>query len=236
MFLVRFFTHHADMIGLVSFNLQAGTGRGKWGSRSNLINQFSWRAQVDAGTQTALPWGVVQVGHGDCHSYMPTLVVDGRAHAAFRDSQFFGDLLRDFGSVDADRHSSPAALVGRYLLALARRPRWWPRMLSYGLVLLKAMGGGLLRARGRVYKLTVFIQNFMDAENLDEDRLHACSFMVITADGPVPMCEHNTHRDDYILKPLDVPQPNGRVEHYEPLVWTESNRREIGRASCRERV
>jgi uncharacterized tellurite resistance protein B-like protein len=59
----------------------------------------------------------------------------------------------------------------------------------------------------------------MDAEALDRGRVKACSFMVMTADGPVSMCEHNARRDEFILKPLDVARSDGSVERYEPLVW-----------------
>jgi hypothetical protein len=31
------------------------------------------------------------------------------------------------------------------------------------------------------------------------------------------MCEHNAHRDEYILKPLKVKSENGGTEIYEPL-------------------
>ena len=75
----------------------------------------------------------------------------------------------------------------------------------------------LLKSRGRIDKLTFFIQNFMDAKQLDHSRIDACSFMVMTADGPVSMCNHNARRDDYILKPLDIQYDDGRVETFEPL-------------------
>ena len=75
----------------------------------------------------------------------------------------------------------------------------------------------VIRARGKVHKLTFFMQNFMDAGELDQERIDACSFMVMTADGPVSMCEHNASRDDYILKPLDVVTADGTVKRYEPL-------------------
>ncbi len=84
------------------------------------------------------------------------------------------------------------------------------------------LGGDLLRSRGRVHKLTFFVQNFMDAKHLEQGRIQACSFMVMTDTGPVSMCEHNARRDDYILKPLDVTQRDGTVERYEPLVWRDS--------------
>jgi hypothetical protein len=76
------------------------------------------------------------------------------------------------------------------------------------------MGKHLFLARGRVHKLSFFMQNFMDATQIEQERVDACSFMVMTAQGPVSMCEHNAKRDDFILQPLDVAKADGTVEHY----------------------
>jgi hypothetical protein len=53
----------------------------------------------------------------------------------------------------------------------------------------------------------------MDASALDPERIHACSFMVMTANGPVSMCAHNAKRDEFILKPLTVETAQG------PAIW-----------------
>lgn len=37
--------------------------------------------------------------------------------------------------------------------------------------------------------------------------------MIMTAEGPVSMCEHNTRRDEYILKPIALP---GRPYAFDP--------------------
>ncbi len=57
----------------------------------------------------------------------------------------------------------------------------------------------------------------MDAEQLQQERIDACSFMVMTAEGPVSMCLHNANRDDYILKPLDIQRADGTSLRYQPL-------------------
>ena len=69
----------------------------------------------------------------------------------------------------------------------------------------------ILRAGGKVHKLSFVVQNFMDADHLELDRIHACSFMVMTPQGPVSMCMHNAKRDDYILQPLEVRGQAGKV-------------------------
>lgn len=53
----------------------------------------------------------------------------------------------------------------------------------------------------------------MDSAALDPERVRNCAFMIMTADGPVSMCEHNARRDDYILKPIALP---GRPHAFDP--------------------
>jgi uncharacterized radical SAM superfamily Fe-S cluster-containing enzyme len=72
------------------------------------------------------------------------------------------------------------------------------------------------------------MQNFMDAESLDQERVNACSFMVMTADGPISMCEHNARRDEFILKPLEVEQKDGGTVHYVPIPEIPKYRKAIG--------
>jgi hypothetical protein len=129
--LVHFFRDNADVIGMVSFNLQAETGRGEWGSRHDVIDQTSVRAQIEAGAGRVLPWDVVQIGHSECHSYMPTFVLNGHIHPAISNKDLFGDFLRDFQSVTADRHSTLFTLSGSYFWSLLRQPAWWLRALTY---------------------------------------------------------------------------------------------------------
>jgi len=44
-----------------------------------------------------------------------------------------------------------------------------------------------------------------------QERVDACSFMVMSPDGPISMCAHNARRDDYILKPLEIETAAGKV-------------------------
>lgn len=74
--LVRFFRQHAMSVGLVSFQLQADTGRGEWRERDLVINQQTVHAQIEAGSTEGLPWDAVQVGHTSCHHYLPTVVIN----------------------------------------------------------------------------------------------------------------------------------------------------------------
>ncbi len=215
--LVRFFIEHSDEIGLVSFQLQAETGRGEWGSRDELITQQSMQKQIEKGTAKALPWGVVDFGHGDCHSYMPTMVVNNKVFPVIADRTLFGQFLSNFEHIRTDRHAKPYQVIKDYGVTLLKKPHsWWPA-LSYLGMQLRQMGKQLILGRGRVHKLSFFMQNFMDATQLVQERIDACSFMVMTADGPVSMCEHNAKRDEFILQPLEVAKGDGSIEHYVPI-------------------
>ena len=215
--LVKFFAEQADVVGFASFQLQADTGRGEWGSRASVINQQTVRAQIEAAAGKSLPWDVVQLGHGDCHSYMPTLVVNDRLYPVIDDAELFADFLNDFQQLRADRHAGLCRVMTSYFWAFLQQPRWWLKAFRYVVSQLRVMRKDFLAGRFRVRKLSFFVQNFMDANHLEQDRIHACSFMVMTDDGPVSMCEHNSRRDEFILKPLDITNQDGSLDHYEPL-------------------
>jgi len=218
--LVEFFTANADVVGLASFQLQAETGRGEWRSRDAEISQKTVQEKLEQGVGKSLPWGVVQVGHTDCHSYMPTLVTNGEVYPLATNLNFFSDFLNDFQGMAWDRLSGFTHVAGSFVSSVLNKPRWWPRLIGYLGAQLKDMGADIVRSGGRVHKLTFFVQNFMDAEHLEQERIDGCSFMVMTADGPVSMCKHNASRDEFILKPIVVTASDGSTAQFEPLKWT----------------
>ena len=215
--IVSFFRHHADQIGLVSFQLQADTGRGEWRERDIVINKQSVCSQIEKGSSADLPWDVIQVGHSDCHFYMPTIVVNNKVYPLVDDKAFFSQFLRDFEHISWDRQQSKFSIASRFLSALIFRPRWWGRILKHAVKLGRAVARDLVESRGKVNQLTFFVQNFMDAEELVQERIDGCSFMVMTDQGPVSMCQHNAQRDDYILRPLDITRADGTRLQYKPL-------------------
>ncbi len=215
--LVRFFVENSSSIGLCSFQLQADTGRGEWKKRDVIINQESVRKCIEQGLARKLPWGIVKVGHEDCHSYMPTWVVNRKAFPVIDDRPLFEDFLRDFQSVNGNRHSGFLSLAVNYGAALLTKPAWILRLSRYLAQQLHRMSSDLFYSKGRVHKLSFFIQNFMDKDQLVQDRVDACSFMVMTADGPVSMCKHNASRDDYILKPVKIFRADGSNYIFEPI-------------------
>lgn len=215
--LTRFFIRHADRIGLASYQLQADTGRGEWRERDEAITLDSVRRRIERAMRPQLPWETIRIGHPACHSYLPTLVANGRAYPVIDDAPLFASFVAALDGAHADRQLGRMHVARRYALALAARPRWALRALAFGARHLWRMKGDLLRCGARVHKLSFFVHNFMDAGALDQERVGACSFMVMTADGPLSMCAHNAERDRHILKPIRFVRRDGRRALYEPL-------------------
>ena len=51
----------------------------------------------------------------------------------------------------------------------------------------------------------------MHACQLDRERIEACVFMAVTADGPISMCLHNAKRDSFILEPVKLKTATGET-------------------------
>ncbi len=213
--LIRFFRRHADVVGMASFQLQADTGRGVLRERDQVISLESVRKQIARGAQTDISWDTILIGHPACHRIGITLEANGNLYDLNDDPAFFNRFLTDFEHVMLERRE-PRKAVWALARESMRRPAWMLRTLRFFGPKLWRMRHDLFAARGRVHKLTFFVQNFMDATALDPERLHACSFMVQTAQGPISMCAHNARRDDFILKPISVVTPDG-TNLWDPL-------------------
>jgi 7,8-dihydro-6-hydroxymethylpterin dimethyltransferase len=199
--LAAFFVAHADVVRFASFQLQAETGRGVWGARTELIGNDSVARRLQQGAQVDLKWNVLTAGHHDCNRSAVMLVAAGKTYDAFADVDFVRRFANQTAHLSIDRgtpwrglRSFLSAVVQQPALALATlawllRQAWWMKV-------------DLFRARGRVHKLTFFTHNFMDACALDAERIDACVFMAITQDGPLSMCAFNAQRDKYLLQPL----------------------------------
>lgn len=216
--LIRFFRRHADVVGMASFQLQAHTGRGVLRERDQVISLETVRQKIVEGADTPISWDTVLIGHPMCHRIGITLEVNGRLYDLNDDPEFFNRFLTDFQQVMLDRRH-PRRAVRALLRELLRRPRWAGRAAGFFVPKLWKMRRDLLAARGRVHKLSFFVQNFMDASALEPERIHACSFMVMTANGPISMCAHNAKRDEFILKPLTV-ETNDGTAIWNPLSGT----------------
>ena len=96
--LVQFFIQNSDVVGMASFQLQADTGRGILHQRPEAISLQSVQNKISNGTDNALPWDTILVGHPKCHTYVPTLTTNGKAFGIIDDAEIFSDFLRDFSN------------------------------------------------------------------------------------------------------------------------------------------
>ena len=204
--LSAFFVAHADVVRFASFQLQAETGRGVLGARTEPIGNASVAQRLRTGTAVDdLRFNVLAAGHHDCNRSAVLLVVNGRAHDAFADSAFVQRFMRQTAALRIDR-GTPWRAVRSLLVASLVQPALAAAALRWGLALVWRLRRDLLAARGRVHKLTLFTHNFMDACALDAERIEACVFMAMTQDGPLSMCAYNAQRDAYLLRPLSTAQ------------------------------
>ena len=209
--LVRFFMAHTDQINFVSFQLQADTGRGELRKRGYVISTETVREQINKGVGRGLDWDRILYGHPKCHSYVPTLSINGNLHEVVKDQKFLNCMLEDFSYVMFDRRQSRLKLVMSFLWEARRRPIWYLRGIKWLADIVWRAKWDLIKSGGTVNRLSFFVHNFMDAKELECDRVNACSFMVITPEGPISMCAHNAKRDEYILKPTTVQTEQGAV-------------------------
>jgi uncharacterized radical SAM superfamily Fe-S cluster-containing enzyme len=203
--LARFFVANSDVVGMASFQIQAETGRGELREKPPEVSMPAVRERITRATGLpGLSWDAALIGHPECHRGVALATVGGRAVDVVTDQPLYEQFLEEFRHVSFDRRDLHA--TGRRLLATAfRNPFWAARGGAFLLRKLWSVRRELVAARGRIGKITFFIQNFMPAHDLDPERIRNCSFMVMTDDGPVSMCEHNARREEFILKPLLLP-------------------------------
>lgn len=214
--LIRFIRRHADVVGMASFQLQADTGRGVLRERDRIISLETVRGKIVEGAGTPISWDTVGIGHPACHKIGITLEANGNLYDLNDDPAFFERFLGDFQHVMLDRRE-PGRAVRALLAEAVRRPLWIARAAKFFGRKAWTMRRDILAARGRVHKLSFFVQNFMDAESLDPERVHACSFMVMTGEGPISMCAHNAKRDEFILKEETLVTESGGTAVWNPL-------------------
>ena len=219
--LVRFFVKQSDVVRLASFQVGADTGRGTERTRVGVDSSTVMQA-IRAGAGAPLDFSAASAGHAECNGYAFGLVVNGKVLDFFNDPGFVQEILASSAHlmVDrADRRATSRTAAG-YLL---RHPA-----VLWGIVrrLSRQAWDGrreFIAARGKVGKISFFVHDFMDAQALDRERCEACSFMVMTPDGPMSMCVHNAKRDDYLLVPARVSR-DSRMRYFNPATGTFEDR------------
>ena len=227
--LVRFFRAHAGAIRTASFQLQAATGRGVQRERGTVISPESVWRQLELGAGTALNFEASRIGHPGCNRYALCLEANGTLYDTFSDAGFVADLQAATAGIALPRNDRLTVL--RNLVAwLGLHPRFLYRIAKWLAARAWAMKSDLLRSRGRVTTLSFVVHNFMDAQALEEDRIRACVFKVMTGDGPISMCMHNAKRDSFILRP--VPLTKGPAVVFWHPTTGELTKQDPGRASA----
>jgi tetraether lipid synthase len=209
--LARFFLENSDAVGMASFQVQAATGRGEWRERTPEVTPEAVRERIRQGVGLPhLSWDTALVGHPECNRGTMLATVGGHAVDVLTDPLLYERFLEEFRHVSFDRRD--VARTAREVLRTAfAHPYWVVRGGAFLARKLWAVRKPLWR-RQRVGKITFFVHNFMDAAALDPERIRNCAFMIMTAEGPVSMCEHNARRDDYILKPIALPGGPGAFD------------------------
>jgi hypothetical protein len=207
---------HSDVVRFCSFQLQAATGRGVLGAAASpLVTIDSVSELITAGAGAPLQFGALGAGHPACNRYAFALVVDGRVYDPFADRAFAAAALEATRAIAFDRADPRAGLraLGAWLF---RHPRALARFLRWAAGHAWQLRRELVAARGRVRKLSFFVHNFMNACDLEHERIDACSFMVATRDGPLSMCLHNAQRDEHLLRPIALGGA-GRPVYWHPV-------------------
>ncbi len=215
--IVEFFVENSDVVRMASFQMQADTGRGEMRKREDMITLPSVRAKINQGAKTDIAWDVILFGHQECNRYAPTYVVNGKVHNVIDDVELFSDFLETFKHVLIDRRENLFKMALPFVKIGLKKPSWLMRGLKYGTKKVWRAKKDLIESKGKFNKLSFFIHNFMDADNLVCERVDTCSFMVMTEDGPMSMCAHNAQRDEFITKPMTVQTDKG-TEVFDPLI------------------
>jgi hypothetical protein len=215
--IVSFFVENSDVVRMASFQMQADTGRGELRKREDVITLESVRAKLNAGAGTDLAWDVILFGHEECNRYAPTYVVNGKVYNVIDDQKLFDDFLEDFKHIHIDRRDNLFRIALPFVKIGLQKPAWLARGLKYGASKVWKAKKDLVASRGDFHKLSFFIHNFMDADNLVCERIDTCSFMVMTEEGPMSMCAHNARRDEFITRPMTVKTDKGE-EVFDPLI------------------
>ncbi len=220
--IVRFFRKHADVIRLVSFQLQAETGRGVAGKRPLLITPDSVWKQIETGAGTTLNSKAIRAGHTECNRYAIGLRLGDEMQDLLEDTQTVGKLMQEFQTVKTYRRHKFKSLIAGCTQAL-QKPAAAALFTKWMFNLIWNRKEMLLRSKGKINTMSFFMHNFMDASELDSERITACAFKVMTEEGPISMCLYNAKRDDYLLQPTRVKTQHG-ISFWQPLTGVITNK------------
>jgi 7,8-dihydro-6-hydroxymethylpterin dimethyltransferase len=238
--LANFFVEHNDIVRFASFQLGADTGRGVIPGRDVVaVTQRSVCDAISQGAGVALNFDALQGGHRSCNRYAMLFTIGKRRFDALADGEFVARVMRETADIVIERDQG---LRGAWVLAKAvlSKRRLWSGFLKHTVRMFWQARSEWVRGGVHVppvRKISFFTHSFMDACDLDAERIDACVFMAATVDGAMSMCAYNAERDTYLLKPIRLAngetwQPlavasaaNGEIKI--PLKWLKGKPREL---------
>jgi 7,8-dihydro-6-hydroxymethylpterin dimethyltransferase len=203
--LADFFVQHNDVVRFASFQLGADTGRGTAQGRDAVaVTQASVCQAIEQGAGVPLNFDALQGGHRSCNRYAMLFTLGKQRFDALQDGAFVARVMRDTAHVVIPRDQGLRGAWALGKVVLSQRHLWAGFTKHTARMLWQARGEWFRNGRVMppVRKISFFTHNFMDACNLDADRIDACVFMAATVDGPMSMCAYNAERDSYLLKPI----------------------------------
>ncbi len=213
--LVKFFKQHADKIRTVSFQLQADTGRGIAGKRDIIITPDNIWQKIEEGLAHSLNHEAIRTGHHHCNRYGMSLIINNKAYDLFSDSEFIAELHAATTHIELNRKNKWKS-IRKFFYWLLLNPVYIKPVYRWTSSFYNQIKNDLFAAKGKINNLSFFVHNFMDACQLEQERLDACVFHTMTNEGPVSMCQHNAQRDSYILKAIPV-NTEHTVKFWHPL-------------------
>jgi 7,8-dihydro-6-hydroxymethylpterin dimethyltransferase len=241
--IAKFFVQHNDVVRFASFQLGADTGRGTVPGRGPVaVTQASVCQAIEQGAGIALNFDALHGGHRSCNRYALLLSIGQQHFDALQDAALAQRVMHETADVVLARGQS---LSGAWAMAKAVL-----RHRHLAAAVLKRAARMLWQARGQWFshgrivpplrKISFFTHNFMDACNLDAERIEACVFMAATAEGPMSMCAYNAERERILLKPIVLASgetwqplavaPDASGEIRIPLKWLKGKPREAAMA------
>ena len=213
--LVRFFRANAAHVRTAAFQLQADTGRGIWRERAPHIAIDTLIEKIREGAGARVRFDVSMIGHPRCSRYGLCAALGGRLVNLLDDPSLAARVQQATAHVVLDRRHA-ARSAARLAACLMASPRLLAACLAFLARKAWQEKAALLACSARPTTLSFTIHAFMDACRLERERIDACVFKVMTAEGPLSMCLHNAKRDRYILAPVALGDgPLGRL--WDPL-------------------
>ncbi|WP_422051018.1 radical SAM protein [Shimia sp.] len=208
--LCAFFKGQSRHLALVSFQMQADTGRGTEDKRRTWLTQDVLSKQIGKGFGVAFP-SKIGIGHSGCSRYDHLAIAGDTAVSILSDTQLVKRAISALEAADTDEHA-----VANSRKNWRKAPLHDPGLILHaGKTLLKVLWrlrSGLLSSRRVPSRMSVVLHSFMDAKALEPERCASCVFMVATSQGPVSMCVFNAERDAQLFAPV-------ALEHGTQKLW-----------------